>query len=60
MAKQNDFDETMQPVFAGGVSDMKVFMPMVRQATVDELQADVVAFQKAINEGRSRPVAAVD
>jgi hypothetical protein len=60
MAKQSEFDQRMQAAFDAGMSDVKVFAPLFRRPTVRELQADVVAFQGAIADGRTRAVAGVD
>jgi hypothetical protein len=60
MTQQSEFDRTMQTAFDAGMSDMKVFVPLFFRPSVTELQSDILAFEKAIAEGRVRPVAAVD
>ncbi|MFN3711819.1 MAG: hypothetical protein ACK4S8_14825 [Alishewanella aestuarii] len=54
------FDECFGKAFAEGLSDIKFFVRKGDSLTVDELRAEAVAFQCAINDERCRTVEAVD
>ncbi|MBM3604372.1 MAG: hypothetical protein FJX25_06335 [Alphaproteobacteria bacterium] len=54
------FDECFSKAFAEGLSDIKFFVRKGENLTVEELKAEAVAFQCAINNGQAVQVASVD
>lgn len=58
--EQMTFDQRFQKAFDAGLADVKFFVRRGEAVTADELKADALAFQKAIDEGRVEKVESVD
>ncbi|WP_170411473.1 hypothetical protein [Ruegeria arenilitoris] len=54
------FDQRFQSAFEGGMVDIKFFVRRSDVVTADELKADALAFQEAIDAGRVQQVDGVD
>lgn len=57
---QMTFDQRFQKAFEGGLADVKFFVRRSNPITTDELKADALAFQEAIDNGQVKEVDGVD
>ena len=61
MDQNAEFSQMFSQMFNNeGLRNIKFFINPERRVSADEIRADAVAFQKSINEGRVKEVAAVD
>ena len=58
--QQMSFDQRFERAFAGGLVDIKFFVRRDDMVTADELRAEALAFQCAIDEDRVTRVEGVD
>lgn len=58
--EQMTFDQRFQRAFEGGLADVKFFVRRSGAVTTDELRADALAFQEAIDCGNIKQVQGVD
>lgn len=60
MDHNTSFDEMFSEKFNDGLNNIKFFIDPNRNVSADDIRADVVAFQAAINAGLAKEIAAVD
>ena len=53
------FDQRLQKAFDDGLDDIRFFVRRDGAVTLDTLMADILAFQKAIDEGNIKEVECV-
>lgn len=58
--EQLTFDQRFERAFAGGLADVKFFVRRSEPVTVEELKADALSFQEAIESENFHDVAGVD
>lgn len=60
MEQGTNLDEVFSEKFSAGLNNIKFFIDPNQKASADEIRADVVAFQAAIDSGRVEKIESVD